>query len=288
MLVVGGTGVLKKYFNLNIVDPIPLLYQGKINISLSFSFYIYCLNPTEMINKIIKSNIYSISISSIHDIVPSIIKTNKYYTKLKNLHFIKCSKKENVIHQIIEVNYILYKKYFIFNNRHVIMGKNIIKLYKKKYKIGVHVRLNDTCLKLCKIEIGDIQKINNIIRKVCKKNCYTFLSSFNNNFSNLYKKFNKNTYTFNSSYKIKHSSNDKNFNQIDVDKIVLDIFLTSNCDAILLSGYSTFSLLILYKGYYRNYTECNSKYYIFWNSGELYDHVERFRNKKKCRNITLI
>lgn len=271
---------------MKIIQQSSISIRTKINITLSFTFYSYCLNPVDMINRIINSNIYSISITSIHDIVPSIIKAKKYFKILKLLHFIKCSNRHNINYQILEVNYNLYRKYFPFHNRHKIIGNSIVKLYKSKNKVGVHVRLNDKCIKSCSIDKRIIFKIINISNKLCNKHCFIFLSSFNKNFTQLFMNLNKNTYTFNSTYNIKHSLYYNTFNQIDIDKIVLDIYLTSKCDYLLLSGYSTFSLLILYKGFYKDYTTCNSKYFKFWNNGELYDHLDKFRKNYKCRNIT--
>lgn len=270
---------------MKVVDPNPIIYQDKINLSIIFSFYKYCLNPIEVINRIVQSNKYSISIKSIHDIVPSIIKTGNFYNTLKQLHFIKCSKKYNILNQILEVNYILYKKYFPFHKRHINLGNKILHLYERKCKVGVHVRLNDSCLKSCAIDIKTIYVINNLSKSFCKNNNFIFLSAFNNKFTNLFMKINRNTFSFNSNYIIKHTNNYNNFNQIDIDKIVLDINLISNTDFLLLSGYSTFSLLILYKGFYKDYEKCYSKYYYFWNNGEVYDQLETFRQKYNCKKF---
>lgn len=284
-LVVGSVVALTKYFNIKIFNHNILGVVSSINVSLSFSFYSYCINPTDMIIKIVKSNKTSISISSIHDIVPAIVKTRKYYNTLKLLHFIKCSNSNNILNQILEVNYVLYKKYFPFHPRHETIGNNIIHVYKKKYTIGIHVRLNDKCLKDCIIDIKNISNICNLSKQLCTTNCFFLLSSFSNKFTKLFMNINNNSYSYNSTYNIKHSRHYNHFNQVDVDKIVLDIYLTSNCDAILVSGYSTFSLLILYKGYYKNYRKCIPKKYFFWNNGEIYDHLERFRKINKCKNI---
>lgn len=76
-------------------------------------------------------------------------------------------------------------------------------------------------------------------------------------------------------------------NQSDIDKIVIDIHLVSQSDVLLISGYSTFSLIMLFKGIYKDYDKCFVKKYIFWNGGEILDHLNRFRRYKKCKNITL-
>lgn len=167
------------------------------------------------------------------------------------------------------------------------MGSKIIKLFKQYKRIGVHVRLYDKCITSCNIDSNSIYVINNISKSICRNNFFTILSSFSKNFTKLFMSINKNSYVFNSDYNIKHSQKYFNFKQEDVDKIVLDIYLTSNSDYILLSGNSTFSLLILYKGYYENYRKCKSKYYKFWNNGELYDHLEYARITTNCKNVTV-
>lgn len=278
---------LDKYFNFRIVEKEKLRNELKINISLSLSFYQYCLDPVDLIDQIIQSKVQTISIRSIHDIVPTIIKSNKYFSKLKMLKFIKCSRKDNMLKQMLEVNYVLYNKYFPFHKEYISSGKTILKLFKTKQKIGVHARLNDKCLEKCSISINTIFKICNITNKLCN-NCVIMLSSFSRNFTKSFMQYNSNVYVYNSNYNIKHSSKSPNFNQLDIQKTILDIYLTSNSDIILLSGDSTFSLLILYKGYYKNYKRCLSKYYTFWDNNEFYDHISSYRRKKNCKIISLL
>lgn len=258
-----------------------------INISLSFSFYKFCEEPIDLIDRIIKSRVKSISITSIHDIVPTIIKSKKYFKKLKLLKFIKCSNKTNIIHQILEVNYVLYNRYFPFHSRHIAIGNKILDFYKEYKKVGIHIRLGDECLSKCAISIENIQRISNITSMLCK-NCIIMLSSFSRNFTKLFINYNKNVFIYNSSCNIKHSSKSLNFNQLDIDKIVLDIYLTSKSDILILSSGSTFSLLILYEGFYKNYNRCKYKHFVFLNNGEfLYDHLEKFRIKNKCSKLPI-
>lgn len=234
--------------------------------------------------RIIESKLFSISITSCHDIVPSIIYTKKYYTKLKKLNFIKCSNKTNYLNQILEINYILLNKYFPFYKRHMILGKNILNRFGKYQKIGVHIRMNDKCIYSCNANYDDILLINNISKKMCSK-CITILSSFSKKFIQIYFNTCKNVYTYNPKAKIVHSALNVKMSQIDIDKIVIDLYLVSNSDFFLLSGGSTFSLFILYKGYYLNYKLCITKQYFFWNGIDYFDHLRRYRRKDNCTNI---
>lgn len=156
----------------------------KVNLSLTLSFYHYCIDPVYLIDRIVKSKLHSISIRSIHDIVPTIIKTKKYFSLLKHLNLIRCSSKSNILDQILEVNYILYQRYFPFHKKHIETGAKILRIYKNYQKIGIHVRLDDQCLNFCHVNITDVYRISNLSNKYCK-NCIIMLSSFNNNFSRL-------------------------------------------------------------------------------------------------------
>lgn len=284
MLVLGNS--LNNYFIFSIVDPYPLKGYIKQNISLSFSFYRYCISPIDLINQIMESKINSIGISSIHDLVPIIIKSKKYYNLLRLMKFIKCSSRNDEVKQIIEVNYVLLNKYFPFHSKYIDIGESIIKKYDKYIKIGIHVRLNDRCLHYCNINTKTIKRIGSISKKYCiKKKCINILSSFSKKFSIKFSEQFKNTYSYKSNIEIKHSSL-SNITQCDVEKTIVDIYITSKTDIILLNGYSTYSLLILYKGYYKSYRECSFKQYTFWSNGELYDHLIRFRKKYNCKNIS--
>lgn len=105
------------------------------------------------------------------------------------------------------------------------------------------------------------------------KNCITILSSFSRNFTKLF---------------IRHSSKSLHFNQLDIDKIILDIYLTSKSDILLLSSGSTFSLLFLYEGFYKNYNKCICKHFDIINNGEFfYDQLEKFRIKIKRSKLQI-
>lgn len=255
--------------------------------SLSFSFYSYCISPSILIQNIIQSKISSISINTIHDIIPTIVKTKKYYNILKYYKFIKCSAKDNIKSQILEMNYIIYNKYLIFHKNHLIIANKYITKYSIFKKIGLHVRLNDDYLNKYKNCTNQIIQIEKIVSNISKDNIYYMLSSFNKNFSKEFINRNKNTFAFNQNIDIKHIALSHDINQKDIEKIVMDIHLVSQSDVLLISGYSTFSLIMLFKGYYNNYDKCFVKNYTFWNGGEIFDHLNRFRRYKKCKNITL-
>lgn len=287
MVVIGNS--LNPYFNLSkytIYDS-PAI-RKRINLSLTFSFYNYCLDPIDLIDRIVKSRIKSISILSIHDIIPTIIKTKKYYNILKQLRFIKCSNKANIINQIIEVNYVIYNKYILFHLQYINYGKNILLLYKKEALIGIHVRLYDKCLISCNISMNYIFNITSMINRMCKNKCKVILSSFSIRFNEKFQSIYKNIYIFNPSLTVKHSFKSKRFDRKDVEKTVMDIHLTSSADYLILSGRSTFSLLILYKGYYRDYEKCIAKEYHFINNIELYDHLANARIIDNCKNISIL
>lgn len=254
---------------------------------MSFTFYKYCLSPEDMIYKIVKSHYSSIATQSIHDFVPAIIKSKKFYKELRIKKFIKCSNRSNLIGQIIEVNYLLYNKYFPFYKRHIKIGNNILHLYKSYIKIGVHVRMNDKCLKSCIVNVENIHRIMNISKKYCQTKFIVLLSSFDRSFNKLFYALYKNVYSYNITSEIKHSAKSLNITQYDIDKTILDMLLTSNSDILLLNGLSTYSLFILYKGYYSNYNMCKPKPFKFWNNGEVFDHLDRFRRKGYCKNITI-
>lgn len=286
MVVLGNS--LNPYFNLSkyVVYDSSANYR-KINLSLTFSFYNYCLDPVDLIDKLIISKIKSISIFSIHDIIPTIIKANKYYEILKQLKLIKCSSKRNIINQIIELNYAIYNKYISFNTHHINKGNKMLRLYRKEALIGIHARLRDECIVLCNVSTNDIYILINMTKKMCKSNCRVVLSSMSNEFNKQFQSYYNNVFIFNPFQKIKHSSKSKIFDSKDIEKTIMDIYFTSSANYLILSGGSTFSLLILYIGYYSDYQKCKSKEYHFINNYQLFDHLEAFRIKNNCKNISL-
>lgn len=278
---------LNRYFNLSKVKPNPTAQNIPINISFSLTFYSYCQSPLDLINKIIKSRLYSIGIWSIHDMVPTIVYSRKYYSLLKLNGFIKCAKKNELLKQMLEVNYVLLNKYFRFYDDHVRVGDNILKRFEDKIKVGIHVRLHDNCLRSCPVDYGRIYGAGKVSKRFCNSTtkCVNILSSFSKNFTMAFANIYNNTYTYNQTSEVKHSA----FSVVtrdDVQKIVVDLYLASQSDIILVNGYSTYSLIILYKGYFKNYRKCIAKPYGFWTGGALYDHLNRFRKKNDCKNIS--
>lgn len=68
-----------------------------------FLFYKYYVSPIDLIDRIVKSKIPAISITSINDIIPTIIKAKKYYIILKQLKFIKCSNRTDIVGIIVGI-----------------------------------------------------------------------------------------------------------------------------------------------------------------------------------------
>lgn len=149
------------------------------------------------------------------------------------------------------------------------------------------MRLSDKCLTVCNISLNDILMLGNITNRICRKKCVIFLSSISNYYNKQFQQYYRNVYIYNPRQKIKHSSKSKEFNRKDIEKTIIDIYLASSSDYLILSGGSTFSLLILYTGYYKNHEKCISKEYFFLNNFELYDHLEKFRKIKNCKRIII-
>lgn len=283
MVVIGNS--LNSYFNVS-------LYNEKepnkiVNVSLDFSFFNYCLDPIELVDKLVISKAKTISIFSIHDIIPTIIKSKKYYRILKRLKLIKCSRRTDIKNQILEVNYVIYNKYILFQLKYIARGNGILNLYSDKKLIGVHVRLSDTCLESCNLSTNNLLLIANISKRICGQESIIMLSSFSKEYNTRFQLLYKNVFIYNPSLIIKHSSKSRQFNKEDIEKTIMDIYLTSKSDFLILSGGSTFSLLILYTGYYKNYEKCLAKKYLFFNNLELFDHLEKFRKFEKCKNVNI-
>lgn len=199
------------------------------------------------------------------------------------MKFIKCSKENEIDNQIIEINYILFNKYFTFNNKILNNVNKLLFKYKNKYKIGIHYRSIDDVINNDYTDWNYLNKLNNKLKEICNnKKCEFVLSSFSNNFSLSFKEINKNTFIYKSYLKSKHLTKSK-INKEDNEKILGDLISVSKCDYLLLSKRSTYSLLMLYSGGYINYNKCIIKNYSFNEDNNYFDHLEYWwNNNKKC------
>lgn len=205
------------------------------------------------------------------------------------MRYIRCSNYSDINNQIFELNYIMYKKYFVFKRYIEKKAFTFINQFSKFYLLAIHIRMSDYCFKNCRYNISIVNNIKNMIKneliqhKVYKiflcSNSKSVIDKFNYNESNII--------TYLPKIKIKHSSKSFNITNKEISKIIGDIVVASTANEIYISGWSTYSLMILYKGLFENYHKCRIKKYKFWTNTIVIDHLDKFKNnhnKLRCKN----
>lgn len=241
----------------------------------SFTTWRSCDDPKLLIKEMIETNKKYISIVSIFDLIPSIVKLKIYYKQLKNMGFIKCSSESDIEGQILEINYVLLTRYFPFRNDILVKVNNDLDKYKDKFKIGIHVRLWNDKLNDKNVNWELVNKILNLTSNICgNRTCINTLSVFGNKFIESFSSKNNNVYVYKPYMAVKHFSKSK-MAKGDEEKILGDIISVSKSDYFLLTKGSTFSLMMLYSGLYSNYEMCNRKNFSTIEGNNFYDHLER-------------
>lgn len=209
-----------------------------------------------------------------------------YINKIKDLFIFYKLLKDNINshrEQIIYINSIIFQKFIIIKSTYS------IKLNKRVYYVGCHVRVGDLCMynnSSCHINKSIIKNINNIFNYTCNnRRCKLLLSSDSKTFISAAKNQIKNIITFKDSIEIIHSKiidRISNLSGIIFHKIIGDIELLSLCNYLILTPSSTYSLILLYnnkiiKDKVNSYKLLNGKNEIY---DPLYYHIKL--RKQNC------
>lgn len=224
---------------------------------VTFSGYSYCISFNNLIQRIIISVKQNIEIISHYDLLPQLLLIQNVKKKMINIKLLN-----NIIlthnQQVVYINSLIFKKYIKINSL------NTIKLKKKIFYIGCHIRIGDSCMnnnKTCKI---DKRKVKNVVvnyNRICGIIVYR------------------------EDYDIIHSNGinkNRNYSSQFYDKLLGDINLLTKSDFLILSSHSTFSLLILYNNKKKIYKRNN---YIFYDGlKNIYDplSIEIRKSEMRC------
>lgn len=151
--------------------------------------------------------------------------------------------------------------------------------------------MGDKCIDRNNMCNNDNKILHNIIngyKKICgNKYCKLLLSSDSSAFISTIKKYINNTIIYKEKYKIIHSrriNENCNYSNSIYYKLLGDIELLSNSNFLILSPFSTFSLLILYNN---KILKNKSNYYFINNNCNIYDPLYKEMKKKKEKCLSL-
>lgn len=249
---------------------------------VTFSGYSYCISFNNLIQRIIISIKQNIEIISHYDLLPQLLLIQNVKKKMINIKLLN-----NIIlthnQQVVYINSLIFKKYIKINSL------NTIKLKKKIFYIGCHIRIGDSCMnnnKTCKI---DKRKVKNVVvnyNRICGiNNCSLLISSDSVLFISYLKKYIPKIIVYREDYDIIHSNGinkNRNYSSQFYDKLLGDINLLTKSDFLILSSHSTFSLLILYNNKKKIYKRNN---YIFYDGlKNIYDplSIEIRKSEMRC------
>lgn len=249
---------------------------------VTFSGYSYCISFNNLIQRIIISIKQNIEIISHYDLLPQLLLIQNVKKIMINIKLLS-----NIIlthnQQVVYINSLIFKKYIKINSL------NTIKLKKKIFYIGCHIRIGDSCMnknKTCKI---DKKKVKNVVvnyNRICGiNNCSLLISSDSVLFISILKKYIPKIIVYREDYDIIHSNGinkNRNYSNQFYEKLLGDINLLTKSDFLILSSHSTFSLLILYNNKKNIYKRNN---YIFYDGlKNIYDplSIEIRKSEMRC------
>lgn len=269
----------------------------QVDTYISLNFFEYCISVCEMYKSIINYN-KSIRIKTCHDIIPSMLKCKIYTKDLMKNGFLNNIYKSDILKQTTEINNLIFTKYIILKKVESIKVNYYLSKVKSVCSVALHIRYNDKCMKnnICNISYSLISRYINIINTIdLAKECNIYLASSNLHINELLKRsiglrIIEYLPGINPSHSGVFSHTNKSNQNVEIKKIIGDIYFLSKADRFILSNLSTFSLLIYYIG--AKYLNGSIKPMIIINTEigkidklQIYDHINYYGYRKRlCKS----